>query len=450
MRPRALPVAIVVGFLLPVAVVLAACGSGTRTDRPNVIVIVMDTTRGDRTSLDGHEARTTPFLETLGRESTVYTDAWSPTCWTGPAHASLFTGLRPEHHGLLAGVRLYLDESSETLAEVLFRAGYETACLTCNPAVAPAFGLVQGFRIYESYEEIPGSSTTPSRRASARALEVIRRCRSRSRPFFVFLNHWQPHLPYDPPAEIARRFLPADVSPEEVAWGRAFSPDRPAMFAQEHLSFTPRRWAILAGLYAAEIATLDEELERFVSALREEGGLDETILVITSDHGENLGDHGLTGHFMSLHQSVRRIPLLIRYPGARPRGERVTAVARLEDIYPTILALCGEPVPLDLDGLTLIDPERGRLSRANLGGMISGDIEREYPEFARSQRWRPMRAVYDGRYHLIQRQDGHEELYDLEEDPSEARDLAPLMADVLLRLRRHLPDAPWRFGGRPR
>jgi len=433
-------------FLLT-ALCIAAGGCGSDTpERPNVIVIVMDTTRGDRTSLDGHGIGTTPFLDVLGRESTVYTDAWSPTCWTGPAHATLFTGLRPEHHGFLAGVRLYLDENAETLAEVLSRVGYEAACLSCNPAVAPAFGLVQGFRTYERFEEILGAPATPSARASSRALEIIRRCRSRSRPCFVFLNHWQPHLLYDPPPGFARRFLPADVSPEEIAWGRARSPNNIEVFAEGYQRPTPRQRAILAGLYAAEIAALDDELERFVSALREEGGLDDTILVITSDHGENLGDHGLSGHFMSLHQSVRRIPLLIRYPGARPRGERVTAVARLEDVYPTILALCGVPVPLDLDGLTLIDPERGRLSRASLGGAISPELERDFPEFARSGRWRPMRAVYDGRYHLIQRQDGHEEFYDLEEDPSETRDLAPFMSDVLLRLRRQLPDVPWRSG----
>jgi arylsulfatase A-like enzyme len=133
------------GLLLLVTILLLpACGrAGPRP--PDVVVLVMDTTRADRCSLTGYERPTTPFLDSLAAESVVYDDAWAPSSWTGPSHASLFTGLRPEHHGYLVGTRQYLDSDATTLAEILDDAGYETACITTNSLVSADTGLVQGF-----------------------------------------------------------------------------------------------------------------------------------------------------------------------------------------------------------------------------------------------------------------------------------------------------------------
>ena len=420
---------------------LPACGSD-RPERPNVILIVMDTTRADRTSLHGYSRPTTPYLEKLAAESTVYDDAWSPSSWTGPAHASLFTGLRPERHGLYAGLRLYLDEHDETLAEILSGAGYSTACLTGNPTVSPQFGLVQGFAIYEDFAEIPGRPALGSQRATSRALQYVRQCRSRSRPYFLFINHFLPHLAYDPPAPTARAFLPDDARPEEIAAGRGFRPGARDIVGMIQKDFTDRHWSILSGLYDGEIATVDDEIARFVEILRAEGELDDTVLIIVGDHGENLGDHGLCAHVYSLHRSLLHVPLLIRYPDAFRPGARVRTIARLEDLFPTILSLCGAPVPKGLDGLSLLDPSVDRPARAVLGGEARPEVARDFPEFGASGIWRPRRSVYDGRYHFIVRTDGHEELYDVRKDPGELRNLAGRDAAVTSRLRALLPRDP--------
>ena len=420
---------------------LAACGASA--DHPDVILLVLDTTRADHCSLNGYERPTTPFLESLAREGTVYTDAWAPTCWTGPSHASMFTGLRPEHHGYMGRVRTYLDPTADTLAEVLSRAGYESVLLSCNPSVAPPFGLAQGFGGFEEFQEDPALAESPSERANARALEFVERCRSESRPYFLFVNHFRPHLPYDPPEEFARRFLPPDVTPEEEAVARRFQVRTAELLGRTTRSFTPRQRTILRALYDAEIATLDEDIRQFVEALRAKGALDDAVLVIVGDHGENLGDHELWGHFMDLHRAVRLVPLLVRYPAAFTAGARVDSVVRVEDVVPTILGLCGQRLPADLDGISLLKKAPVRVSRAVLGGEGNDALKRDYPEYYESGDWHSRHAVYDGRYHLIRREDGMELLYDVKADPSESKNLASEHPELLPSLRRSLPRFPW-------
>ena len=141
---RFLPIFLI--LLLPLA--LSACGAEEDGKRPNVILLVMDTTRADRCSLVGYDRPTTPALEALAREGINFRNTWSPAGWTGPAHASIFTGLLPERHGYRHGNQEFLDLQTTTLAERLKGAGYRTACLTNNPTIAPEFGLEQGFETY--------------------------------------------------------------------------------------------------------------------------------------------------------------------------------------------------------------------------------------------------------------------------------------------------------------
>jgi len=376
---------------------------------PNVIVLVMDTARGDRCSVNGYARPTTSFLSKLARSSVVYDDAWSPSSWTGPAHASLFTGLRPENHGFIRGTRDYLDKNADTLAEILLRAGYATACMTGNPIICAELGLTQGFQRTQTTPEFPGQPGSETRTVTANALEFVRSCRKQSRPFFLFVNQMLPHLAYCPPTAIAARFLPEDATPEEVATARRFVTVGSDYFLQPWRAFSDRQWSILSDLYDAEIAVLDAELSYFVRVLEEEGGLDDTVLVVVSDHGENLGDHGLAAHYASLHRTLLHIPLLIRYPPVFPEGERIDDVVRLEDVFSTLLTLCTQPVPKGLDGRTLTASTSDRIARAILGGERSPRLRRDFPGFYYSGQWRPWRSVYDGRFHLVRRNDGHEE-----------------------------------------
>jgi len=430
--------------LFAVALALVACArKPVGPLHPNVIILVMDTARGDRCSVNGYARPTTPFLSKLARTSTVYEDAWSPSSWTGPAHASLFTGLRPENHGFVRYTKFYLDENADTLAEILHRAGYETACLSANPVISAELGLLQGFQQAEVIPERPGQPGSEARTLTARALEFVRSCRKRSRPFFLFVNQMLPHLSYSPPPAIARPFLPEDATEEEVAAGRRFATVGSDYFLQPWRAFSGRQWTILSDLYDAEIAALDAELSRLVTALEDEGGLDDTVLVVVSDHGENLGDHALAAHYASLHRTLLHIPLLIRYLPVFSGGKRVEDVVRLEDVFPTLLTLCALSVPQGLDGRTLTAPTRDRPARAVLGGEESSRLRRDFPGFYYSgQWWRPWRSVYDGRFHLVRRNDGHEELYDVKDDPLERKNLAHRNPDVVRRLRSLLPGTP--------
>jgi len=443
MHPRTLvSAATSLAVFVAAALVPVACAKKPVAPKhPNVIVIVMDTARGDRCSVNGYSKPTTPFLSKLAKTSVVYEDAWSPSSWTGPAHASLFTGLRPENHGFIRGTRDYLDENADTLAEILLRAGYATACLTANPIISAELGLTQGFQRAESTPEFPGQPGSETRTVTANALEFVRYCRTQSRPFFLFVNQLLPHLAYSPPAEIAAQFLPGDATPEEVAAARRFETVGADYFLQPWRSFSDRQWSTLSGLYDAEIATLDAELAYFVRVLEEEGGLDDTVLVIVSDHGENLGDHALAAHYASLHRTLLHIPLLIRYPPVFPGGERIADVVRLEDVFATLLTLCSQSVPNRLDGRTLTAPTEDRVARAILGGERSTRLKRDFPGFHRSGQWRPRRSIYDGRFHFIRRNDGYEELYDVKGDPLELKNLAPSRPDIVRHLRSLLPDA---------
>jgi len=207
---QAVPGLPVLGHLaVAVALLFAACHS---EPPPNVVLLVMDTTRGDRCSINGYERRTTPELARIAAEGTLYRNAWSPAGWTGPAHASMFTGLRPEHHGFLRANRSYLAPESSTLAERFRSAGYGTGCFTNNTTLSPEFGLTQGFDevvpLYSDKERPYPWAPETHRRALDWAVEVA----VSGRPFFLVVNDMEPHFPYTPPEADALRFLPPRLS----------------------------------------------------------------------------------------------------------------------------------------------------------------------------------------------------------------------------------------------
>ena len=420
---------------LSLLLLISACGSGD--DRPNVLLIVMDTVRADRCSLKGEPRATTPGLERLAAEGVVFRDAWSPAGWTPPAHASLFTGLRPDHHGVLIGNSLHLDEERVTLAELLRDAGYRTTCLSNNVHIAPEFGMTQGFERVVTPNDRPDAVYPTCRWAHAEALESAIAARDADVPFFIFVNDMEAHLPYTPPEAIQDRFLSGEYELWEQIRAREFDGDA----AQDHTvgrKRVPQRMArLLDDLYRAEIACLDEQIEKLVRDLEREGILDDTVIVITSDHGENLGDHDLFGHKASLHKSIRHVPLLIRFPDAFDPGGVVEETVRLEDILPTLLELCGVPGPAGIQGASLLRDLPGRIARAAYG-RSGGNLEiPEVPEDLEIDLYRftlSIRSVYDGRHHLIRYSDGRTELYDVAADPAEAEDLSDRRPDLVERL----------------
>jgi arylsulfatase A-like enzyme len=402
-------------LLLPSAL-FAACGTDVAGPRPpNVILIVMDTTSAERCSVDGYARETTPCLEEVADEGLNFRNTWSPSGWTGPAHASIFTGLRPEHHGFHFGNRSFVTNESTTLAECLNQAGYRTGCFTNNVFITEEFGLKQGFE-----HHVPLRERAP--RTHELALDWVRRVSKAGDPFFLFINDMDAHFEYTPPREFAERFAGYRSGGEEMAEVNDLTQDDLFKHNVGQVEIPPNLQSLLSDLYDAEIACLDREIGRLVARLEEEGILDDTLLVITSDHGENLGRHGLLGHKFSLHRTVLHVPLVIRLPGGLRAGEVRDEVTRLEDLFPTILEVCDLPIPPGLDGESLLgslgsrhalamrDPPEKYLDTMEkiLGGRYGFE-----PLMA------DIKSRFDGRTHTIEYSDGRRLVFDVLEDPEE-------------------------------
>jgi arylsulfatase A-like enzyme len=394
--------------------------------RPNVVMIVMDTTRADRCSFEGYGRKTTPRLDEFAKDAVVFTEAWSPAGWTGPAHASLFTGLRLEHHGFYAGNRMNLARTMPTLAELLAADGWATASFANNGWFDARYGLTRGFDQSDTHGD-DDARPYPWARATHAAAAAWAEARAKEgRPFFLFVNDMEPHLPYTPPAEDEARFVVAGTPPGDVEAARRFDFPTTISYCLRREEIPDGRMELLSSLYDAEIAALDREIGALFDRLRTSGLLDDTIVIVAGDHGEMLGEQHQTAHGFSLHRAIRHVPLLIRAPGAFTGGRREGAVVRLEDVMPTVLELCDVQVPAGLDGASLLHDLPGRISRA-----LQGDDESTRERIAAliegadaSALTVGMRAVFDGTYHYIAYSDGRAELYDLRKDAGERDNLA--------------------------
>jgi arylsulfatase A-like enzyme len=450
------------GRVLPIALGCALLIGCLARGRPNVLLVVIDTARADHFSFDGYARQTTPRIAALGSEGAIYDQAWTPAPWTLPAHASLFTGLFPSSHGADSG-HLRLDDEFQTLAERLHEAGYRTVGYAANPWVGRQYGLDQGF---DTYEEIWRDAPKGREDAGAGALngrvERFLTWRRESavasdQPFFIFVNYLEPHLPYNPPEPVRSRFLSPGTDPATVERLRHFKHPDEVKFVLGLGGLEPADLPVLSDLYDGEIAYVDGRIGELAGFLQAEGLLDGTVLVVTSDHGEALGDHGFLDHKMNVFQELLRIPLVVRYPEAVEAGQRIREPVMLQDLYPTILELAG--VSVDAEGgpgsprESLVLPGIRGLRRVGLRsapGRVAetpGDggtflvsefarpiqfleiIKERFPEADIAPWDRALVAYRRGSEKLHWASDGRHRLYDLDRDPKETTDLAAARPD---------------------
>ena len=430
--------------LAAIAAGFFACAPRAGGPKPNVILIVMDTTRGDRCSVTGYARPTTPCLAEFAKDAVVFTEAWSPAGWTGPAHASLFTGLRAEHHGFYTGNRLNLHADIPSLAEILRAEGYATGCFTNNELIGPNSGLNRAFdRFDPRYEDdtrpYPWAIATHQVAAGWAAEQV-----KAQRPFFLFINDMEPHLKFTPSEEDEAKFVRGNPAPGAIAEMRAWDFPHTIAFSAGAEELTPAQLSLLSDLYDAEIATLDREIGVLLGRLRSMGVLDSSVVVVIGDHGELLGEHHMAAHGFSMHRAVRKIPLVVRAPGRFVGGRRVSSLVRLEDVFPTILELCGvEPVK-GIDGITLTRDLDGRISRAMQGPdmEMKARLEKQVPGVNASRLTAGIEAVFDGRWHFLSYDDGRRELFDIANDPDERTNLAESQPLEVARLTKLLRESP--------
>ena len=384
---------------LLLSVVAASCGSSQEFERPNVLLITVDTLRADHLTPYGYERTTSPYLDELARESTVFGDALSQCGTTPQSLSSIMTGMYPYTDEVVtkSGPFTYLRPEAAPLAERLSQAGYRTHAITSSVQSSRMTGLDAGFASFDSIEVGPEGTKKSKRRGAVEISELGREWLGANagvgEPFFLWLHYLDPHYPYAAEAEYDELF---GVEPFEPGATRNYRFDEKKS-ASYPLSDGELRELVRE--YDREIRATDDAL-RDVLETMPEGLLERTLVVFTADHGEALGHRGIISH-NELYQSIVHVPLIVRFPGAS-RAARVDEPVMLVDVVPTILDCVGLPVDPRLRGTSLRErPSPGRLRVA---------------EYADKKAY-----LADG-WKWIRRRN-REEVYSLAQDPSESRDL---------------------------
>jgi arylsulfatase A-like enzyme len=405
---------------------LLACGGRQVGDAPrNVVLVSVDTLRADHLGAYGYGAPTSPFLDSLAERGVRFAQAHATASWTLPSHMSLMTSLHPNAHRVDTE-RVGLAPEVLTLAQVLRGAGFRTTAFVSWIYVSRKYGFDRGFdRFIELLpppeRRRPGSPDTIE--ADAFVDQVLEWAAFAGPDrFFLFLHLFGPHLDYAPPLEHARVF---DPQLSDVRAGR-YAELRPYV-----RGLTPRSRRIppaarerAVALYDGEIRFVDAELARLFGVLEERGLIEDTLVVITSDHGEELDDHGsMEGHGWTLYDEVTHVPLLLRFPDDRYAGTLASDLVSSVDVAPTILDAVGVAVPAQFAGRSLLPLLRG------------GELAPS-PVFSQIRRFNEKWAVRTDRHKIVYTADtgtnsfgvpvepGYE-LYDLASDPEERVNVHP-------------------------
>ena len=343
-----------IGAACAVAALLAAglyLTFGRGPARPSVILISIDSLRPDHLGCYGYHRETSPVLDRLAREGTLFETAVSSTSWTLPAHAALFTALPDRVHGCFDDTR-WLDRSRFTLAEAFKEAGYKTVGFFAGPFLHPGYGFAQGFDSYHdctSYSkktidmlkrgEVDGDWGGLSHKDITNS-NVLREVtawleKNPGGPSFVFIHLWDVHYDYIPPPPYDTLFDPGYSGPVDGK-GVVGVHEKPAPWGQQDIDH-------LKALYDGEIRWTDDTLGKLLGAFRRCGALEDTVVAVTADHGEAFYEHGGQGHRYTLYGEEIRIPLVIHYPPSVPAGMRIRPPVHITDIAPTLLDLAGLP-----------------------------------------------------------------------------------------------------------
>lgn len=424
-----------------------------RGEVPNVLLLVLDTVRAKSLGLYGHDEPTTPEIEAFAEKGVVFDRGVATAPWTLPSHGSILTGRYPNE--LSTDWDDPLDDTYPTIAGAMSSGGYATAGFVGNLAyVSRNFGLNRGFEHYDDFpislgqlmvsssagrhiaainwlRELLGFHDLLNRRSAADLNRALLDWLDRPsrRPFFAFVNYFDAHEPYLPPPDLARAFGARPTERPVEQWITLFLGMHGEVRAGWELS--EEQLANGRASYEAAIAALDREIGSLLRELERRGELDRTIVIITSDHGEQHGEHGLLGHVNSVYMPLLHVPLVIVHPGSVPAGVRVGAEVTLADLPATILDLTGVAGGRGPDGKNLFPgsslaahwkgpQDRSLPERAAISELIPGLVLRDWYPVARGT----LTSLIDGPYHFIESEDGATQLFDTAEDPEELVDLA--------------------------
>ena len=434
--------------------------------RPNVLWVIWDTVRADHMSLYGYGKPTTPRLDAWAGSARVFEHCTSTAGQTVPSTASMFTGLFPSEHGANPKWSR-LEDRFPTIAELFRDDGYRTYLFSANAYLSHEHNFHRGFDVEEhpwdeqyadealrivqaklgarpgalSHVQAGQPRKGDLKSAGALAARGLGRWLEDSdpdRPFFALLNYMEAHRPYIPPQEYRERMLTAEQV--DASYGVQMRPWE-YTFGLHELS--AEEIALIAGTYDAALAELDDHFAGLLASLDSAGRLDNTVVILTSDHGEHLGDHHRLGHQFSLYEGLIHVPLVIHYPERFPPGRDARPVSGL-DLFPTLLELAGIGLPQDrtTHGVSLLAPDeqRVRLAEYPVPHASVENAARRHPEWDPSPWRRQLRAVYHGSLKQIVADDGHRELYRFTTDPAEANDLTAAEPETAERMTAQLRE----------
>ncbi len=438
-------------------------------DKPNVLLIVMDTVRADHMSIYGYPRDTTPRLRDFGNAATIYTRAIAGSDFTLASHAAMFTGLYPDWNGAIQStsgnlIAVPINNQHATVADLLGSLGYWTAEVGANYGfLAPWTGLTHGFALSElrgpvdlsSYERpyylregvrrVLGRyvnfanldrSAMTAQDINQRALKVLNQAHEKQVPFFLFLNYMDAHTPYLPSAPFDTRF---GGGIRKVA--RAALHDLKLKVDRGERKLLPAEARNLVAEYDDGIAEEDSALGALFQRMREMHIYDQTLIIVTSDHGDTFGEHDLMDHFVGfVYQELVHVTLLIKYPGQRSAARSHDWVSHV-DFLPTILECVHAQLPSGLQGRSLLGPEP-------TGGAVVYSRGTRSPLVGLGNRRFDglRRAVFSQDMKLISSTAGPPELYDLRLDPHEQHNVfepnSPLAERLSERLNKWIAAMP--------
>jgi arylsulfatase A-like enzyme/tetratricopeptide (TPR) repeat protein len=387
--------------LAGLALVLGAASGCRQAARPAVfpkapvVLVSIDTLRSDRLPAYGYRGVETPQLDRLRRDAILFESAWSPYPMTLPSHVTMLTGLLPPEHGVRNNVGFGFDGRAHAhLPGLLKRHGYATGAAVSTYVLRGETGLAALFDSYEdSLDPRIGGGFAGQQRPGTLTAALAKAWigEHAAAPFFYFFHIYEPHVPWDPPEPYKSRY------------------ENP---------------------YDGEVAAADAVVGQLIEFLRERGLYDRAIVIVTSDHGEGLMDHGEQQHGILLYREAIQVPLILKLPGGRRAGETVRRPVDLADVAPTIAELVGLPPPPTTSGRSLLHADGGE-ARALYAETL-------YPRLHLG--WSELQSIVDGRFHYIH--GPWPEIYDLSSDPGETRDLAALEPRILERMRAALGRVP--------
>jgi len=401
------------------------------------VLITVESLRTDHIGCYGCERDTSPTIDALAREATLYDNAYSVTSWTLTSHASIFTGLYPTAHNVVRE-KDRLNDSYKTTAETLADYGYQTAAIVSGPYLKKAHGLNRGFATYDETPLSPSNADAhedvTNEQMDARINHFLERTRRKEGPFFLFLYYWDPHYQFIPPPPYDTLFVPEGA-------------EKPKKSPQFHTHYklgkhiTPAELEHVEAQYDGEIRCTDDYLKKLFDSLRALDLWDDTAIILTADHGEQFYDHGHLGHKYDLHVESLHVPLIVKFPD-QTAARRDPRTVNLIDLFPTVLELGRCRVPEEQHGLSLLAEPRAPLDPTfhELVAVWFMTRKSTGEKWSETENWF---AVRQGDFKLIwQEVAGVTELYNVTEDPQELHPITEGSDDIVARLKLEIEQ--WR------